>query len=127
MNHFAPRLKKTDNTSAYLVPVEQKAVHEPPHDLHLFTPFCSGALTVLLLKALELLLPIVPGLRIEWNVLLFIQMVVAPVVWWYLSSCLDFLEELYETVPANGACGGIPVLDFVDGVVWYEFLRLMPK
>ena len=59
------------------------------------------------------------------DILLFIKMVVASMIWWYNSSLLDLLKEVNKSGPLNGASWGVPILDFMYRVNWDEFLRLM--
>lgn len=62
-------------------------------------------------------------LRIHWQVFLFVEVVVAAMVWWDLARLLDSSECMHETVPRDGTCGCIPVLDtmyWMDGDVFHR-------
>lgn len=72
----------------------------------------------------EYCLPLCKRLRCQWNILLFVQMVMALVREGNLSRRLDLSQKCAQAWPVDRAWRVIPILDVVFGVYRNELLRL---
>lgn len=100
-----------------LIPVQQKPIHKPPYNI-LPSPLC--------LPLSPLKLP--PPSRLHplphRDLLLLIQMIMAPMICGYRARGFHGAEEGDEARPIDGAGGGIPILHIVNRVDRDLFLRL---
>lgn len=69
---------------SYLVPIKQEAIHEPPNDA---LALCSP----LFLELLKFSDPLFTDCVVDCDIFLFVEVVVASVVWWDLANFLYVL------------------------------------
>ena len=100
------------------MPIKQEAIHESPNDaLALCGPLC--------LELLKFSDPLFTDCVVDSNFLLFVEVVMASVVWRDLADFLYVLEERDEARPSDGAGCGVPVLNIMNGMHRDKLLGLI--
>lgn len=110
----------------YLIPVQQKAVYQTENDTLVERGF------FLCLEIFEFVDPLVANLRVNVDIFLFIEMVVAAVIGRDFACLFDSLKETDETGPRYCPSRCIPVLDVVywmdrDKLLGLREMRLAVK